>query len=71
MLSDFIAYGEIDLCPCLPVGETMRGEVTLQALYMLFYGLVQLGLMINLQSKDTKKLFSKFFEIIVCYTKWN
>lgn len=26
MLSDFIAYGEIDLCPCLPVGETMRGE---------------------------------------------
>lgn len=57
MLSDFIAYGEIDLCPCLPVGETMRGEarrggVTLQALYMLFYGLFQLGLMINLQSKD-------------------
>lgn len=49
----------------------MRGEVTLQALYMLFYGLFQLGLMINLQSKDTKKLFSKFFEIIVCYTKWN
>lgn len=26
MLSDFIAYGEIDICPCLPVGETMRGE---------------------------------------------
>lgn len=30
-----------------------RGGVTLQALYMLFYGLFQLGLMINLQSKDT------------------
>lgn len=29
-----------------------RGGVTLQALYMLFYGLFQLGLMTNLQSKD-------------------
>lgn len=57
MLSDFIAYGEIDLCPCLPVGETMRGEArrgdTTSFIYMLFYGLFQLGLMINLQSKDT------------------
>lgn len=34
-------------------GEARRGGVTLQALYMLFYGLFQLGLMINLQSKDT------------------
>lgn len=52
MLSDFIAYGEIDLCPCLPVGETMRGEASrgdiTSFIYMLFYGLFQLDLMINL-----------------------
>lgn len=52
MLSDFIAYGEIDLCPCLPVGENMRGEArrgdTTSFIHMLFYGLFQLGLMIIL-----------------------